>query len=73
VNISPNIPLFIDIAGGDDYMDTFTAVGLKFGPIILPLYQSWESDQKIAKDWNWVKDRMRITFSLEGLNIPFPF
>ena len=73
VNISPNIPLFIDIAGGDDYMDTFTAVGLKFGPIILPLYQSWESDQKTAKDWNWVKDRMRITFSLEGLNIPFPF
>jgi hypothetical protein len=70
LNIDPSLPLFIDIAGGDDFNDTYTAVGIKFGPIIFPLYQSWELDQKIAKDLNWVRDRMRISFSLEGMKIP---
>jgi len=70
VNIDPSIPLFIDIAGGEDYKDTFTAVGLQIGPIILPLYQSWEVDQKTAKDLKWVRDRMRISFSLEELGLP---
>ncbi len=70
VNISPSIPLFIDVAGGKEFKDTYTAVGLKFGPLFLPLYQSWEVDQKSAKDWQWVKDRMRISLTLEGINIP---
>lgn len=69
VNIDPSIPFFIDIVGGDDFNDTYTAVGLKFGPIIFPLYQSWELDRKTAKDLNWVRDRMRISFSLEGMKI----
>lgn len=70
VNIDPSIPVFIDVAGGNDFKDTYTTIGLQFGPIIFPLYQSWEVEQKTAKDWNWIKDRMRITFSLEGIKIP---
>ena len=49
VNISPSIPLFIDVAGGKEFKDTYTAVGLKFGPLFLPLYQSWEVDQKVCQ------------------------
>ena len=70
LNISPSIPLFIDVAGGNDFENTYTTVGLQFGPIILPLYQSWEVGEKTAKDWKWVKDRMRLTFSMEGIKIP---
>ena len=35
----PNI--FYDIAGGDDY-NSYSAAGIILGPIIIPLYQSWE-------------------------------
>ncbi len=73
VNVTPTIPLYIDMAGGNEFNDTYTAVGLKFGPIILPLYQSWELDQKSAKDWQWIKDRMRVSISLEGFNLPISF
>ncbi len=69
VNITPNVPFFIDLAGGEEFKDTYTTVGLKFGPIILPLYQSWELDQKIAKDWNWIKERIRISFSFDISNL----
>lgn len=63
INITPSVPFYIDLAGGKDFNDTFTTVGLKFGPLILPLYQSWELENKSVKDFNWVRDRMRISFS----------
>ena len=69
VNITPNVPFFIDLASGEEFKDTYTTVGLKFGPIILPLYQSWELDQKVAKDWNWIKERIRISFSFDISNL----
>jgi len=72
INITPTIPLYLDVAGGQDFNETYSAVGLKLGPIIIPLYQSWEVDQKSAKDWQWVKERIRISISLEGLNLPIP-
>lgn len=63
VNVDPSFPVYLDMAGGDDFTDIFTAAGLKFGPIILPLYQSWETEGKTAEDWHWVKERMRFTFN----------
>ncbi|MBN4080993.1 M1 family metallopeptidase [Caldithrix abyssi] len=65
VNIDPSFPVFLDIAGGSDFNATYTAAGLKFGPIIIPLYQSWEGENKTVQDWNWVKDRMRLNFSFD--------
>ena len=73
INITPSIPLYIDVAGGQDFNKTYSAIGFKFGPIILPLYQSWELDQKSAKDWQWVKDRIRISISFDDINLPVPF
>ncbi|MDD9887877.1 MAG: M1 family metallopeptidase [Candidatus Marinimicrobia bacterium] len=69
INITPSIPLYLDVAGGQDFNETYSAVGLKLGPIIIPLYQSWEVDQKSAKDWQWVKERIRISIRVEGLNL----
>ena len=63
INISPSLPFFIDIVGGKEFEDTYTTAGLQFGPLILPLYQSWELENKSAKDFNWVKNRIRITFN----------
>ncbi len=65
LNFDPNLPFFIDIAGGSDFDDTYTAIGLKAGPIILPLYQSWEKEHKMAKDFKWINERIRFTFSFD--------
>ena len=58
----PNI--FYDTAGGDDYKNTYSAAGITIGPIIIPLYQSWEEGDQTAKDIKWVSDRMRVQFNL---------
>jgi hypothetical protein len=55
--------LFIDIVGGQEFEETYTAAGLQIGPLILPLYQSWELEEKSVKNFNWMKNRMRITFN----------
>ena len=65
LNIDPSFPLFIDIAGGSDFNQTFTAVGLKAGPMIIPFYQSWEVEHKMAKDVKWINERIRFTFSFD--------
>ena len=65
LNITPSFPLFIDIAGGSDFDQTFTAIGLKLGPLIIPLYQSWEVRNKIVKDMKWVNERTRFSFSFD--------
>ena len=67
-NIAQKIPfkgvdLFFDAAGGETLSRTYMDIGLKIGPIILPLYQSWDS-QTFARDWDWIKDRLRFELSL---------
>ena len=54
--------LFYDIAGGDDY-STYSAAGIILGPFIIPLYQSWEEVDQMAKDVKWVSDRLRLQFN----------
>ena len=71
VNIDPSFPLFIDMAGGADFDQTYTAAGLKFGPLIIPFYQSWEIENKTAKNWQWIKERIRLTFSIDLVNLTF--
>ncbi|MEC9436848.1 MAG: hypothetical protein VYA83_01075, partial [Candidatus Neomarinimicrobiota bacterium] len=56
--------LFYDIAGGDDFENTYSVAGIVLGPIILPLYQSWEKDEQTATDAKWITDRLRLQFSL---------
>ena len=56
--------LFYDIAGGDDFENTYSVAGIVLGPIILPLYQSWEKDEQTATDAKWIADRLRLQFSL---------
>ena len=63
INISSKLPFFIDIVGGQEFEETYTAAGLQIGPLILPLYQSWELEEKSVKNFNWMKNRMRITFN----------
>ena len=48
-----------------DFDETFTVFGLKVGPMIIPLYQSWESENKMAKDAKWINERIRFTFSFD--------
>ena len=56
----PNI--FYDIAGGDDY-NSYSAAGIILGPIIIPLYQSWEEVGQSAKNAKWISDRVRLQFN----------
>jgi len=65
LNIDPSIPLFIDVVGGSDFKDIYTAAGLQTGMFIFPLYQSWEPEEKTAKNWQWIKERIRLTFSFD--------
>ena len=58
----PNV--FYDLAGGVDYEIKSTA-GIQFGPIIIPLYQSWEAEgSKTATDSKWILERLRFQFGL---------
>jgi hypothetical protein len=64
----------LDLAGGDEFKDIYTVAGLQLGPIILPLYQSWEVENKTATNWQWIKDRMRLSLQFnfdEGFFISF--
>jgi len=52
--------IFYDIAGGEDLTTSYSAAGIKLGPIIIPLYQSWEEVDKTVKDAQWISDRIRL-------------
>jgi len=42
------------------------------GPIIIPLYQSWEKeDSKTATNSRWIADRVRLQFGLTFAAGPF--
>ena len=69
ISFLPN--LFYDIAGGEDY-ETLKAAGIQLGPIIIPLYQSWEKeDSKTATNSRWIADRVRLQFGLTFAAGPF--
>ena len=64
--------MFIDmvmVEGQDYYID----FGLKksFGPIeiIVPLYQSWEIEDQLVLDSDWILERMRVSLSISNFNI----
>ena len=65
----PRIPgeLFFDYATGKSLPEKhYAAGGMKIGPFIIPLYQSWEKEQKFANDLNWVKERIRFVWFLSS-------
>ena len=63
---------FIDIVAVEGEKP-FIDFGLKksFGPIviIMPLYQSWEIDDQLVADSEWLLDRMRISLNISNFNI----
>ena len=71
VNIDTKIAflpnLFYDIVGGNDFKNTYSSAGIILGPIIIPLYQSWEEVDKTAKDAKWISNRIRLQFNFNLL------
>lgn len=72
----PKIPfkLFVDFAGGSDLTESLVDAGLKLDfqriQLILPLYQSWDSDTT-PTDKDWILDRLRFSISFSGFRIGF--
>ena len=67
----PYIPgeLFFDVASGKSFPDKFYMnAGIKLGPFIIPLYQSWEQKNKIPNNLNWLKDRFRFIWIVSSVN-----
>ena len=65
----PKIPgeLFFDYATGKSFPEKhYIAGGIKLGPFIIPLYQSWEKEQKFANNLNWIKERIRFVWFLSS-------
>ncbi|MBA64622.1 MAG: hypothetical protein CMG55_02355 [Candidatus Marinimicrobia bacterium] len=55
--------IFFDFASVLDtklFSSNYIVIGLKLGPLIIPLYQNWESE-KFPNDLNWLSQRIRIT------------
>ena len=68
----PYIPgnIFFDISGITEQKNPFIASGFRFGPLLIPFYQSWEIIHKIPSNGEWLYDRIRLVFdlSLPGIN-----
>jgi len=73
LNIDHTIPylpvdLFLDVAGATDLEQMYTDVGIKmdmgFITLFFPLYQSWEEEEKMITDFDWLKKRARFEFSI---------
>ena len=65
----PKIPgeLFFDYATDKSFPEKhYIAGGIKLGPFIIPLYQSWEKEQKFANNLNWIKERIRFVWFLSS-------
>ena len=62
----PYIPgnIFFDIGGITEKKNPFIVSGLHFGPLLIPFYQTWESEHKIPDNSEWVLDRIRFDVSL---------
>jgi len=44
------------------------ASGIKLGPFIIPLYQSWELKNKIPNNLDWLKNRIRFVWFLSSVD-----
>jgi hypothetical protein len=62
--------IFFDIGGITEQKNPFIVSGLRFGPLLIPFYQSWEIKHKIPNNGKWLYDRLRLVFdlSLPGIN-----
>ena len=63
----PKIPgkLFFDIASGKSLPEKYYMTGgIKLGPFIIQLYQSWEQKYKFPNDLDWIKERIRFVWVL---------
>jgi hypothetical protein len=62
--------IFFDIGGITEQKNPFIVSGLRFGPLLIPFYQSWEIKHKIPNNGKWLYDRIRLVFdlSLPGIN-----
>ena len=68
----PYIPLnvFLDAAGSPGFeTPQYAAAGIVLGPIIIPLYQSWEVDSTIPKDLDWFRNRIRLMLTIPNIII----
>ena len=59
----PYLPgvLFMDFGGLSEYEDVFISLGFHLGPLIIPVYQSWEISNNTPDDMGWILDRLRIS------------
>ena len=67
----PKIPgkLFFDVASGKSLPEKYyMASGIKLGPFIIPLYQSWEQENKIPNNLEWLKERIRLVWFLSSVD-----
>ena len=67
----PKIPgkLFFDVASGKSLPEKYyMASGIKLGPFIIPLYQSWEQEHKIPNNLEWLKERIRLVWLLSSVD-----
>ena len=62
--------IFFDIGGITEQKNPFIVSGLRFGPLLIPFYQSWEIKHKTPNNGEWLYDRIRLVFdlSLPGIN-----
>ncbi len=73
LNIDHTLPylpveLFLDIAGATDLKQSYSDFGfkMKLGILIiyLPVYQSWEDEDNMITDFDWLISRARFEFSI---------
>ena len=67
----PKIPgkLFFDVASGKSLPEKYYMVsGIKLGPFIIPLYQSWEQEHKFPNNLEWLKERIRLVWFLSSVS-----
>ena len=58
--------LFFDVSGGDDLIENYySAFGMVLGPFIVPLFQSWETENTSPQDIQWILERVRFRLNLD--------
>lgn len=64
--------LFADYAGATDLEDSYFDFGIIFDlntvKVYIPFYQSWD-DETFAKDFDWLKERIRFEISIDSISI----
>ena len=56
--------MLLDLSKHPDLVENhFIASGFILGPIIIPLYQNWETENKYPNNFGWVFDRIRVNIT----------